>query len=119
MDRPERAERLVVFVNARVGANPQHGEANAPRAVDLILRRTHAFAAREEIRRGRGAGARGIFGVRMQLRCVIALLGHDDEGGGLHGPATACGTWGCAGTCVSCQKDPRFWGRCFRPLKVF
>ena len=99
MDWPERAERLVVFVHARVGANPQHREANAPRAVDLILRRTHAFAERVEIRRGRGAGARSIFCVSMRLRCVLARCAHGDEGEGLHGPATAWQTWEY-GTCA-------------------
>eukprot|EP00290_Baffinella_frigidus_P057902 CAMPEP_0180364896 /NCGR_PEP_ID=MMETSP0989-20121125/15038_1 /TAXON_ID=697907 /ORGANISM="non described non described, Strain CCMP2293" /LENGTH=175 /DNA_ID=CAMNT_0022357899 /DNA_START=259 /DNA_END=783 /DNA_ORIENTATION=- len=82
---PDRAQRLVVLVHARVGADLHHREADASRPIDLVPRRDHACATHGvEIRRLRGAGALGVLCIRIRRRSVLARCGLGLGNGGLH-----------------------------------
>ena len=68
----ERAQRSGLLVHAHGGAEPEHRQADASRAVDLVLRRAHAGETLVEIRRGRGPWA---LGLRMMRQSVLARSG--------------------------------------------
>ena len=90
----DRAQRLGPLVHARVGADPEHREADASRAVGLVLWRAHARETRvAEIRRGRSAEA-------LLRQSLLAWCGLGGVGGG------HCSWLGQGTVAVLVQVDP-------------